>query len=129
MRSKKRKHAPCAHQRCLSIGGRIFAQVLPFLLLPCPSAGPEYLPQERHLGDVPVFDMPAHLPRLGIEVVLRVPGCGENGPPRERHDAAETPVPDRFVLDILPFGQLHVGLLQQGPEVGAVPLEALQASE
>jgi hypothetical protein len=32
-------------------------------------------------------------------------------------------------LEILPFGELHVGLLQQGPEVSAVPLEPLQASE
>jgi hypothetical protein len=32
-------------------------------------------------------------------------------------------------LEILPFGELHVGLLQQGAEVGAVPLEPLQTSE
>jgi len=32
-------------------------------------------------------------------------------------------------LQVLPFGELHVRLLQQRPKVGAVPFEALQASE
>jgi hypothetical protein len=32
-------------------------------------------------------------------------------------------------FQVLPFGELHVRLLQEGPKVGAVPFEALQASE
>jgi len=38
-------------------------------------------------------------------------------------------VPVRTYLHVLPFGELHVGFLEQRPKIGAVPFESPQASE
>jgi hypothetical protein len=36
---------------------------------------------------------------------------------------------DRTYLQVLPFGELHVRFLEQGPKIGAVPFELSQASQ